>query len=76
MDAIGVDVACVFPTPMLGLGLNPWSRSRSRYARAYNRWLASSILAQEPRMGSMLYLPMNDPSGATRWSRNSAARKA
>ena len=23
MDAMGVDVACVFPTPMLGLGLNP-----------------------------------------------------
>src|SRR6266567_1687251 len=23
MDSIGVDVACIFPTPMLGLGLNP-----------------------------------------------------
>src|SRR3984885_15926174 len=23
MDCMGVDVACVFPTPMLGLGLNP-----------------------------------------------------
>ena len=64
MDAMGVDVACVFPTPMLGLGLNPIVEVEVQYARAYNRWLTEHILAQEPRIVSMLYLPMNDPAAA------------
>jgi uncharacterized protein len=64
MDSIGVDVACIFPTPMLGLGLNPVVEVEVQYARAYNRWLTENILSQEPRMVSMLYLPMNDPVAA------------
>ncbi len=64
MDSMGVDVACVFPTPMLGLGLNPVVEVEVQYARAYNRWLTERILSQEPRMVSMLYLPMNDPVAA------------
>src|ERR1700721_1616954 len=64
MDAIGVDVACVFPTPMLGLGLNPVVEAEVQYAHAYNRWLTEHILAHEPRIVSMLYLPMNDPVAA------------
>ena len=34
MDSLGVDVACVFPTPMLGLGLNPIVEVEVQYARA------------------------------------------
>ena len=64
MDSIGVDVACIFPTPMLGLGLNPVVQAEVQYARAYNRWLTENIMAEEPRMVSMLYLPMNDPVAA------------
>jgi hypothetical protein len=64
MDSMGVDVACMFPTPMLGLGLNPIVEVEVQYARAYNRWLTEHILAQEPRIVSMLYLPMNDPVAA------------
>ena len=64
MDAMGTDVACVFPTPMLGLGLNPVVEVEVGYAHAYNRWLTERILANEPRMVSMLYLPMNDPDAA------------
>ena len=64
MDAMGVDVACLFPTPMLGLGLNPIVEVEVQYARAYNRWLTEHILAHEPRIVSMLYLPMNDPVAA------------
>jgi len=64
MDSMGVDVACVFPTPMLGLGLNPIVEVEVQYARAYNRWLTDHILAHEPRIVSMLYLPMNDPVAA------------
>ena len=64
MDSIGIDVACVFPTPMLGLGTNPVVEVEVGYARAYNRWLIERILSEEPRMVSMLYLPMNDPAAA------------
>ena len=45
-------------------------------SRAYNRWLCERILAQEPRIISMLYLPFNDPDEPTRRSRSSATRRA
>ena len=64
MDSMGVDVACIFPTPMLGLGLNPIVQVEVQYARAYNQWLTEQILAQDKRLVSMLYLPMNDPDAA------------
>jgi len=35
-------------------------------ARAYNRWLVDRVLAHEPRIRSMLYLPFNDPDAAFR----------
>src|SRR4051794_41931397 len=75
MDSIGVDVACVFPTPMLGLGLNPVVEVEVQYARAYNRWLTEKILAHEPRMVSMLYLPMNDPVAALKMVEEFSGRK-
>ena len=75
MDSIGVDVACVFPTPMLGLGLNPIVEVEVQYARAYNRWLTERILAEEPRIVSMLYLPMNDPVAALKMIEEFSGRK-
>jgi uncharacterized protein len=75
MDSIGVDVACIFPTPMLGLGLNPVVEVEVQYARAYNRWLTENILSQEPRMVSMLYLPMNDPVAALKMVEDFGDRK-
>jgi predicted TIM-barrel fold metal-dependent hydrolase len=64
MDAIGIDVACLFPTPMLGLGVHPQVQTEVGLARAYNRWLVEKILSEEPRLKSMLYLPMNDPDAS------------
>ena len=75
MDAMGTDVACVFPTPMLGLGLNPVVEVEVSYAHAYNRWLTEHILAHEPRMVSMLYLPMNDPEAALKTVEKFSGRK-
>src|SRR5215470_2483219 len=75
MDSIGIDVACIFPTPMLGLGLNPVIEVEVQYARAYNRWLTENILSQEPRMVSMLYLPMNDPDAALKMVEDFSDRK-
>jgi len=60
MDAIGIDVAVMFPTPMLQLGLHPQVEVEVALARAYNRWLCERVLAHEPRIRSMLYLPFND----------------
>jgi len=75
MDSMGVDVACLFPTPMLGLGLNPIVEVEVQYARAYNRWLTEHILAQEPRIVSMLYLPMNDPAAALKMVEDFSGRQ-
>ncbi len=49
MDALGVDMTCLFPTPMLALGLAPRIDVEVALARAYNRWLVEEILPQEPR---------------------------
>jgi predicted TIM-barrel fold metal-dependent hydrolase len=62
MDAIGIDQVCLFPTPMLGLGLTPRPEVEVAMARAYNRWLCERVLAAEPRIKSSLYLPINDPA--------------
>ena len=61
MDAMGVDYACLFPTPMLSLGLHPQIEVETHLSKAYNRWLCERILANEPRLLSMIYLPFNDP---------------
>lgn len=66
MDAMGVDVAVMFPSPMLQLGLHPQVEVEVALGRAYNRWLTERVLAHEPRIRSMLYLPFNDPDAAYR----------
>ena len=66
MDAMGVDVAVMFPTPMLLLGLHPQVEVEVAMARAYNRWLCERVLAHEPRLRSLLYLPFNDADASFR----------
>jgi len=61
MDAIGIDICCLFPTPMLGLPFTPRPEVEVALARAYNRWLIEKILSQEPRIRASLYLPLSDP---------------
>jgi predicted TIM-barrel fold metal-dependent hydrolase len=61
MDAMGVDIACLFPTPMLNLSLSPNVAVQTGLAWGYNRWLCERILAEEPRIKSMIYLPFHDP---------------
>ncbi len=63
MDAMGTDIACLFPTPMLNLSLSPNVAVQTGLAFAYNSWLCERILAEEPRIKSMLYLPFHDPAG-------------
>ena len=66
MDAMGTDIAVMFPTPMLTLGLHPQDEDEVALARAYNRWLCERVLAHEPRIRSMLYLPFNDADACYR----------
>jgi predicted TIM-barrel fold metal-dependent hydrolase len=75
MDAMGVDYACLFPTPMLFLGLHPQVEVEVAMAQGYNRWLCERILSPEPRLVSMLYLPFNDPEAAYRTVMEFGARK-
>jgi hypothetical protein len=66
MDSMGVDMAIMFPTPMLHLGLHPQVEVEVALSNAYNRWLVEHVLADEPRIRSMLYLPFNDPAATYR----------
>ena len=75
MDAMGVDVAVMFPSPMLQLGLHPQVEVEVALGRAYNRWLCERVLAHEPRIRSMLYLPFNDPDAAYRMVKEMGDKK-
>jgi len=61
MDAMGIDYNILFPSPMLNLGQLPLAEIEVAMSRAYNRWLVERVLAEEPRIKSLLYLPFNDP---------------
>ena len=75
MDAMGVDYSCLFPTPMLFLGTHPQVEVEVELVKAYNRWLVERILAHEPRIVSMLYLPFNDPEAAYKTVKEFAGKK-
>ena len=66
MDAMGVDYGVLFPTPMLSLGLHPEGDTENQLSWAYNRWITEVVLAQEPRIVAMPYLPFNDPEATYR----------
>jgi uncharacterized protein len=61
MDSLGVDMAILFPTPMLNLANCPRFEVELELAYAYNSWLCDTILEHAPRIKSMLYLPFNNP---------------
>jgi predicted TIM-barrel fold metal-dependent hydrolase len=75
MDAMGTDIAVLFPSPMLLLGLHPQVEAEVALARAYNRWLTERVLQSEPRIRSMLYLPFNDPQATYRMVEEFAGKK-
>lgn len=75
MDAMGVDIACMFPTPMLNLGHCPRVEVEIALAYAYNKWLCDTILDEEPRLRSMLYLPFHSPESCLRIVKEFGHRK-
>jgi hypothetical protein len=75
MDALGIDQVCLFPTPMLTLGLTPRADIETALAVAYNRWLVENVLAVEPRIVSTLYLPLNDPDATYKMVKEFVGKK-
>jgi predicted TIM-barrel fold metal-dependent hydrolase len=75
MDALSVDYCCLFPTPMLLLGMHPQVEVEVMMARAYNRWMTEILLPSNPRLVSMLYLPFNDPEETYRMVKENAGKK-
>ena len=75
MDAMGVDIAVLFPSPMLQLGLHPQVEAEVALATAYNRWLAERVLRGRARIRSMIYLPFNDPEASYRMVKEFAGKK-
>lgn len=75
MDAMGVDMACLFPTPMLSLAMHPQPDVEVALAWAYNRWLCERILQEDLRICSMIYLPVNEPDEAVRMIEAFAEKK-
>jgi predicted TIM-barrel fold metal-dependent hydrolase len=61
MDSMGIDMALLFPTQMLTLSTHPVLEVQTQLARAYNRWLVECIIPKEPRIRTLLYLPLYDP---------------
>ena len=46
MDCMGTDIAILFPTPMLQLGVHPQVEIEIALAHAYNRWLSEKVLSE------------------------------
>ena len=61
MDAMGVDIAVLLPTPMMLMGMHPQIEFEAQIGLAYNRWLVDKVLSGSDRLKSLAYLPFNDP---------------
>ena len=67
MDAMGVDYSCLFPTPLLNIGMHPQSEMEVDLCWAYSRWLTEKILPDgDGRMYTMLPLPFSNPDACLR----------
>lgn len=64
MEQMGIDYTIMFPTPMLNLGLHPNVEVEVAFARAYARWITENVLSVEPRIKTMLYLPLSNPDAS------------
>jgi len=67
MEMMASDYVSLFPTHFLTLsGTSPFQHMEAALARAYARWMTERVLAEEPRIISMLYLPFGDPEACLR----------
>ena len=64
IDALGYDYQILFPQTMLDMGMHPNPRIATALIMAYNKWFTSNVLGKDPRIKSMLNLPIEDPEAA------------
>jgi hypothetical protein len=64
MDAMSIDVQVVFPQPMLQIGLHPSPEVATQLLMAYNAWFTDTVLGADPRIKTMLGLPIERPEAA------------
>jgi predicted TIM-barrel fold metal-dependent hydrolase len=65
MDATGIDYISFFPDFVLDLGLIKYELE-APLAHAWSRWVTERVLAEEPRLISLLPLPLSNPDAALR----------
>ncbi len=65
LDALGIDLAFLFPEAGLGTARQPNREYASAIARAYNRWLVERYLTTRGFYGGIIATPQ-DPEGAAR----------
>ncbi|MGE5538314.1 MAG: amidohydrolase family protein [Gemmatimonas sp.] len=59
MEAMGAKFAVLYPTTSMRLAVQPKRDWEYWLTLAYNRWVANELLAQEPNIRGMLYLPLH-----------------
>ncbi|MFI5783083.1 amidohydrolase family protein [Nocardia sp. NPDC051570] len=64
IESLGLDYQVVFPQTMLDLGLHPVDGIAVALTMAYNKWFVGTVLGKDPRIKSMLSLPISDPDAA------------
>jgi uncharacterized protein len=64
MERMNTDYVLLFPTELLHFGTNPFVELERPLAFAYARWISERILARDPHILTMLYLPFNDPEAS------------
>ena len=73
LEGTGIDEAVIYPTLGLSIGLIQDLEWAAVLARAYNRWLAETYLAPEPRLRGVALLPSQDVSAAVEELERAAA---
>lgn len=59
MEAMGATYGVLYPTTAMRLAMQPKRDWEYQLTLAYNRWVAEDLLAQEPQIRGMLYLPLH-----------------
>lgn len=65
-QAMHVDYSVMFPTSMLNIGGHPQFDMESILGAAYNRWFVDHIASADDKIGTMIFLPFNDPAASLR----------
>jgi len=64
MDTMGIDATILFPTPLLALAEHPQADIMVQLGIGYSRFVTETLLPQEKRLKTMIFLPLADPRAA------------